>query len=119
VSEPLQGTRSLDGQVEETGSIPTLALPHKCKPVARVDPALMDFGRDWWLGELVEPLPEWPKEKYCMHLKTPIKDVTFFFTRGDLELLTAMMAAVIGIVNPVWLERVSASMKRPEVLEWK
>lgn len=68
---------------------------HKCKPIAE---ASMGQDRHLWVGELTEPIKEYPQEKYCLHIKTPVKDIVFLCNRGDFEQLY-ILAKVIGI-NP-------------------
>lgn len=88
---------------------------HRCEPIAK---ALMDPEREWWVGKLIEPIPEWPLETHCLHMKTPVKDVVFLCNHGDFENLMVMSNAIIGpLQNLNWLERVTAgAMKRAEQL---
>lgn len=74
---------------------------HKCKPIAR---AVMDQGRDWWVGELLEPVQEWPKETHCLHMKTPVKDVWFLCNSGDFEQLMVMGNSVVRLESLEWLK---------------
>ena len=68
---------------------------HKCKPIAE---AFMGKDRRLWIGELTEHIKEYPQEKYCLHIKTPVKDIVFLCNRGDFEQIY-ILAKVIGI-NP-------------------
>ena len=77
---------------------------HKCRKLAS---ALMSPGRDWWIGELLEPIPEWPKETHCLHMKTPMKDIVFLCNRGDFENLLVMSNVIIGLKNINWLNSVT------------
>lgn len=87
---------------------------HQCKPVARLK---MGEGRDWWLGELTEPIPEWPTETHCLHIKTPLKEVVLGVTRGDMEQLAVLCQIVCGPINTNWLERMAiVFQKRAEPL---
>lgn len=80
-----------------------LRPPHECQCIARAP--FMDDGRDWWVGKLTAPVPEWPLETHCLHLKTPLKDVVFLCNRGDFEALTLLAASFFGhAVNPSWVE---------------
>lgn len=72
----------------------------------------MQEGRDWWVGVLEEPVPDFPNETHCLHLKTPLKEVVFLCNRGDFEQLMALSNAVINFSNSSWLERVTAAAKR-------
>lgn len=74
---------------------------HRCEPIAR---AVMDEHRDWWIGKLIEPVPEWPKETHCLHMKTPIKSVVFLCNGGDFEQLLVMSNAVVQLKNLDWLD---------------
>ena len=73
---------------------------HKCRPVARL---VMAAGRDWWLGELLEPIPGYPEETHCLHIKTPIKEVVLGVNRADMEQLGILVRVVCGPVDPDWL----------------
>lgn len=79
---------------------------HKCKPLAR---AMMMEGRDWWIGELLEPVPEWPHETHCLHMKTPLKNVSFLCNAGDFEQLLALSNVVVKLENLSWLRAATAS----------
>lgn len=81
---------------------------HKCKPLAR---AVMMQGRDWWIGELTEHIPEWPLETHCLHMKTPLKDVSFLCNSGDFEQLLVLSNVVVKLKNLVWLRAATARAK--------
>lgn len=81
---------------------------HKCKPLAR---AVMMEGRDWWIGELLEAVPEWPHETHCLHMKTPLKDVSFLCNVGDFEQLMVLSNVVVELKNPEWLRAATAGAK--------
>lgn len=74
---------------------------HQCKPIAR---AVMDKNRDWWIGELLEPVPEWPKETHCLHMRSPLKTVVFLCNGGDFEQLLVMSNTVTHLRNLEWLD---------------
>lgn len=74
---------------------------HRCRPIAR---AVMAENRDWWIGELLEPVSEWPKETHCLHMKTPIKSVVFLCNSGDFEQLLVMSNVIVRLKNLSWLE---------------
>ena len=75
---------------------------HKCKPIARMS---MDEGRDWWLGELTEPIPGWPNETHCLHIKTPLKELVLGVNMGDMMQLAVLAQIVHGCpINPHWLD---------------
>lgn len=86
--------------------------PHKCECVARVPQDLMDEGRDWWIGKLLEPVPEWPGETHCLHMKAPRQDVVFLMREGDFRWLTVLFTACFGKVDLKWLERVARGAER-------
>lgn len=82
---------------------------HRCKPIAR---AIMDEGRDWWIGELLEPIPEWPKETHCLHMKTPLKDVSFLCNAGDFEQLMVLGNVIVRLKSLSWLESTEGAVAR-------
>lgn len=82
---------------------------HKCERIAT---GVMDEGRDWWIGKLLEPIPEWPKETHCLHMKTPIKTVSFLCNSGDFEQLMVLSNVVTGLQNLEWLESMTDGAKR-------
>ena len=91
-----------------------LSPPHKCKPLAVI--SNMDKGRDWWLGELTEPVPEWPQELFCLHLKTPLKDVVFLMNLADFQAIATLAQVANGNpINRTWLERMAEHYKRAAV----
>lgn len=79
-------------------------LNHKCRKIAE---ATMAEGREFWLGELLEPIPGYPSEKYCLHIKTHFKEVVFGLDghSGDAGAM-AVMAQIMNSqpFNPHWLE---------------
>lgn len=78
------------------------AVEHKCRPIGR---ALMGEGRDWWVGELLEPVKDWPQESHCLHMKTPVKDVVFLCNSGDFSNLLVLCHVVLGAkLNQDWIE---------------
>lgn len=81
----------------------SLKPEHECIVIARAP--FMNVGRDWWIGKLLKPVPEYPEETHCLHMKTPIKDVVFLCNRGDFEALTVLSACYFGHpVNESWVE---------------
>jgi hypothetical protein len=92
-----------------------LCPPHKCRCIARIHN--MAPGRDWWLGELTEPVPEWPHETHCLHITTPLKSVVFLCNRGDLSGLAVLCDIPFPIVNETWRERMSDAYKRAALKE--
>lgn len=81
---------------------------HRCKPLAR---ALMTEGRDWWIGELLEPVADWPNETHCLHMKTPLKDVSFLCNAGDFEQLLVLSNVIVKLENLTWLRATTAGAK--------
>lgn len=90
-----------------------LLTGHKCEPVAEM---LMDEGREWWLGRLTEPIPEWPRETHCLHITTPIKSVVLGLCPADFDQLVAICYVGLGRhTSQRWVERVASGMgKRAE-----
>lgn len=89
-----------------------LRPPHKCEPIARVPPDLMDEGRDWWIGKLTERHPEWKGETHCLHIKTPLKEVWFLIWEGDMQWIAALGHAAFGPISLEWLDRTAASARK-------
>jgi hypothetical protein len=83
---------------------------HKCKCVARIHNMMP--GRDWWLGELTEKVPEWPHETHCLHIKTPLKEIVLLCNMGDLQGLAVLCDIPWPIVNPTWKERMKDAYER-------
>lgn len=81
---------------------------HRCKPLAR---AVMMQGRDWWIGELLEPVAAWPNETHCLHMKKPLKDVSFLCNSGDFEQLLVLSNVVVNLESLPWLRAASAGAK--------
>lgn len=87
---------------DEPLTVDAMRPKHRCQPIARA--VAMEEGRDWWIGELIEPVPEWPHETHCLHMKTPIKYVVFLCNSGDFEQLLVMSNVVTQLKNLQWLE---------------
>lgn len=81
---------------------------HKCKKIAELP---MEAPREWWLGELLEPISDYPRETHCLHIKTPLKEVVIAVHRGDMELLAVLCQVVCGSINPHWLENMEKAVK--------
>ena len=83
---------------------------HKCLRIARMP---MREGRDWWMGELTERLPDHPHETHCLHIQTPLKSVVLGVYRADLDYL-AVLAQMVGggPLNPHWSEKMADLMRR-------
>lgn len=86
-----------------------LLAGHHCRPVARMS---MAAERDWWLGELTEPLAEWPNETHCLHITTPLKTVVLGINRGDMTQL-AVLAQIVhgGPISPAWIDRMESTLR--------
>lgn len=89
--------------------IVTISHNHKCIPLGR---AHMMKGRDWWVGKLIEKLPEFPLETHCLHMKTELKDVTFLCNEADFIQLQALSMIVTGIITDRYLEGQMAAAKK-------
>lgn len=79
-------------------------LHHKCRKIAD---AGCQNGREIWLGELLEPIPDHPEEKFCLHIKTPYKSVVFGLDGhgGDAGAMAVMAQIIHGSpLNPHWLD---------------
>ena len=74
---------------------------HKCKKIASAP--FMAEGRDWWLGELEEPILGYPLETHCLHMITPAKSVVFGVMHGDTQALAIFAAVLQGSpINEQW-----------------
>ena len=62
-------------------------------------------------GELLEPVPEWPHETLCLHMKTPLKDVSFLCNAGDFEQLLTLSNVVVQLESLPWLRAATAGAK--------
>jgi hypothetical protein len=82
---------------------------HKCKPIARLR---MEPPREWWLGELLEPIPGYPNETHCLHIKTPLKEVVLGVNQADMEMLAVLCQVVCGPINPKWLDSMVQVVKQ-------
>jgi hypothetical protein len=72
-----------------------LRPPHECKIIARAPD--MAEGRDWWIGKLLKPVfVRGIEEKWCLHLKTPLKNVVFLLNESDLSQISVLMACAHG-----------------------
>ena len=77
-------------------------LNHKCKMIAKSPHC--EGGREIWMGELLEPIEGHPEEIYCLHVKTPYKDVVFGLNMGDLSVLAIFSFIAHGMpFNANWL----------------
>ncbi len=81
---------------------------HRCRKIASMK---MGPDRDWWLGELLEPIRGFPTETHCLHITTPLKDVVLGVNRADMEQLAVLCQIVCGPINPHWLETMAEALK--------
>jgi hypothetical protein len=107
-NEIAQGGPQTSEEIIDGALAGMLQPPHKCKRIAS---AVMDMDRDWWIGELLEPVSQWPKETHCLHMKTPIKDVSFLCNAGDFEQLIVLSNAVVELQNLDWLRSMTQGAK--------
>lgn len=116
--EPCRARRAALGAFDDTEEQKRLRLDgHKCRKIATVQ-KFMAEGRDWWLGELLEPMPDWPAETHCLHMTTPIKDVVFGVMAGDASLFAVLMQVLHGgPVDPLWLNRMEHWAREAAMLE--
>lgn len=78
-------------------------LHHRCRKIAQITP--LPEGRDIWIGELIEPIPESPTETHCIHITTPYKEVVFGVYAGEAAILAAIAQIIHGCpVNPHWID---------------
>lgn len=97
-------------EVEHRRVLDGLCPPHRCQPVASILRGALDEGRDWWIGRLLEPVPDWPKETHCLHIKTPVKDIVLLIWEGDVEWFSVLFHAAYTRGHPInqeWLDRVA------------
>lgn len=79
---------------------------HKCRVVARA--ICLEKGRDYWIGELLEPIPGYPNETHCLHITTPARSFAMGLNLGDATALAVFAQVIHGPMNQEWL----ASMER-------
>lgn len=85
---------------------------HKCKMIAKA-PHCED-GREIWMGELLEDIEGHPEEIFCLHIKTPYKEIVLGLNMGDLASMAVFSFIGHGMpFNAHWLE----SMARRYVKE--
>ncbi|MGD0340329.1 MAG: hypothetical protein ABSA76_01290 [Bacteroidales bacterium] len=94
--EPIESLESSKAENENN-----LKPIHKCKLIAK---ACMGEGREWWCGELTEPVKEYPLETHCLHLKTQLKDIVFLCNRADFQQLQLLGRSVTGKLNESWMD---------------
>lgn len=91
---------------------------HKCRPVAKV--TNMGPGREWWMGELLEPIPGHEEETHCLHITTPYKSVVWGVNLGDM-MAYAVLAHIVhkelvkdfdGPINPNWLDAMERNYRK-------
>lgn len=87
---------------------------HKCECIAQAPN--MSEDRDWWVGRLTEKVEEYPDEKYCLHMKTPVKEVVFLCNRADFEQLLVLCKAITGNLNEKWIEKMLAISKNKSTM---
>jgi hypothetical protein len=76
---------------------------HKCHPIAKA--TNMGVGRDWWMGELLEPIPDHPEETHCLHITTPYKSVVWGVNLADLLVYATFAHIIHGMpINSNWLD---------------
>ena len=93
--------------------IATIKHEHKCKIIAR---ACMGEGRDFYVGELIEPVKEYPLETHCLHLKTQVKEVEFLCNKADFAQLQILGRSVTGQLNEQWIESMLKIQKSKAML---
>ncbi len=79
----------------------------------------MAENRNWWLGKLLEPIPGYPNETHCLHIKTPLKEVVLGINQGDMSLLAVLCQIVCGPINPEWLNSMSKILMSEERMSSK
>jgi len=83
---------------------------HKCEKIA-IAPG-MSHGRHWWVGKLTEPVKEWPLETHCLHLRTPLKDITFLCNHADFQQLQVLGRCVTGAISDEWMDSMVEMAKK-------
>lgn len=95
--------RAEKAEAREKALLEALKPEHHCKIIARAP--MMNEGRDIWIGNLTEPVLEWPEETHCLHIKTPLKDIVLLINLGDRHNLAMLIYAVDGSYDEGWLNR--------------
>ena len=102
---------TIDPTKRFNGKVDYMLSGHKCRPIARMGMATED--REWWLGELLEPYPQFPLETHCMHIKTPVKEVVLGVMHGDMSQLAVLCQIVHGKpINQTWLNSTERHLKK-------
>lgn len=85
---------------------------HKCNKIAELKLA---EGRKCWLGKLTEPLKDYPSEQFCLHIKTPLKEIVFGLHNSDAGWL-ACIAQMIHYdekpINSNWIKLTIEAAKK-------
>lgn len=90
---------------------------HQCRKIASV--RNLGPGREWWMGELPEPILGHPEETHCLHITTPYKSVVWGVNLGDM-MAYAVLAQIAhkeisghnGNINPEWLDTMEALYRK-------
>lgn len=97
---------------------PSLNLPeHKCETIADFGRFMNEMGqehageREWKIGRLTEDIEGFPHERWCFHIRTPLKpEIVFGFNEADLNYMVATMWAALGYhTSQRWVEEIGGS----------
>ena len=72
--------------------------PHKCK--CKLKAPSMGKGREWFIGELTEPLEAYPHETHCFHMTTPTKEVVWLMNPADFRNLYVLSSIMVEELYP-------------------
>lgn len=112
----LEVKRRLQEQIQERflGKMDPMAS-HKCRPIARG--VSCEDGREIWLGELLEPIPDHPRETHCLHITTPAKRVVLGINAGDMAALAVLAQIVDGLIDNDWLNSMEIVFRKRAVVD--
>lgn len=86
-----------------------LSPEHECEEILNLDRHLGD-GRSCSLGRITKPPDGFPQERWCLHVKTPLKpEIVYCLNEGDLAIGSALIYAALGYhVDQDWIESIAA-----------
>lgn len=89
-----------------------LVPDHECEEILDLTPHFGD-GRILRAGRITRPPDGLPQEKWCLHIKTPLKpEMAFCLNEPDLNYLVVIAYACLGYhTDPQWVEALAGGAK--------
>lgn len=109
-----------DSSRELLADIQALSLPgHRCETIADFGRYMNDIGQEhpgqraWTIGRLTKPIEGFEHERWCFHIRTPLKpEIVFGFNEADLNYMVATVYAALGYhTSQTWVEAIAASAR--------